>query len=169
MNLYNIWTNQILMPKWLWFLVKNIAKPVKWDMARDSIDGNYVWEYIHYISDEGISEEIGNLTIYWNRQKAEEEKAKNTAIYLKKLLDAKWISYKEIDKIKEENKELNEKNKELNEKYNWLWDIYTKDVKEHEEENKKLKQENEELKNLPPVKVETLQPRGNWYKPDAQF
>ncbi len=162
MKLYNIWTNQILMPKWLWFLVKNIAKPIKWDMARDSIDGKYVWEYIHYVSDEGIIEERGNLIIYWDRKKAEEEKAKNTAIYLKKLLDAKWIDYKEIDKIKEENKELNEK-------YNWLWEIYTADVKEKEEENKKLKKENEELRNLPPVKVETLKPRGNWYKLDAQF
>lgn len=113
MKLYNIWTNQILMPKWLWFLVKNIAKPIKWDMARDSIDGKYVWEYIHYVSDEGISEERGNLIIYWDRKKAEEEKAKNTAIYLKKLLDDKGINYKEIDKIKEENKKLKEENEEL--------------------------------------------------------
>lgn len=36
--------------------------------------------------------------------------------------------------------DLEEENKKLNEKYNWLWDIYTRDVNERIEENKKLKE-----------------------------
>jgi len=36
---------------------------------------------------------------------------------------------------------LEKENKELNEKYNWLWKIYTADVKERVEENKKLREE----------------------------
>ena len=36
-------------------------------------------------------------------------------------------------------KQLEEENKKLKEKYNWLWDIYTRDVNERIEENKKLK------------------------------
>ena len=138
MKLYNMkGASYLLMPKRLGFLVKEIAKPIKWELSRESVDNNYIWEYVYYVSEDGIVEDHQNLTIYWDKKKAEEEKEKNTAIYLKKLLDAKWISYKEIDKIKEENK--------------------------------KLKEENEELRNLPPVKVETLKPRGNWYKLDAQF
>ena len=38
-------------------------------------------------------------------------------------------------------KQLEEENKKLKEKYNWLWDIYTRDVNERIEENKNLKKD----------------------------
>ena len=134
----------LLMPKRLGFLVKEIAKPIKWELSREGVDNNYIWEYIYYVSDDGIVEDHGNLTIYWDKKRAEEERAKNTAIYLKKLLDEKGMDYKEIVWLREWNEKL-------------------------VEENNKLKEENGELKNLPPVKIETLKPRGNGYKLDAQF
>ena len=143
MKLYNMkGASYLLMPKRLGFLVKQIAKPIKWELSRESVDNNYIWEYIYYVSDDGIVEDHWNLTIYWDKKRAEEEKAKNTAIYLKKLLDDKWMNYKEIVWLREWNEKL-------------------------VEENNKLKEENGELKNLPPVNVETLKPRGNWYRPDT--
>lgn len=140
MKLYNMkGASYLLMPKRLGFLVKEIAKPIKREFSRESVDDNYIWEYIYYVSDDGIVEDFRNLTIYWNKERAEEEREKNTAIYLKKLLDDKGMKYKEIVWLREWNEEL-------------------------VEENNKLKEENGELKNLPPVKVETLKPRGNWYR-----
>ena len=51
------------------------------------------------------------------------------------------VELESLEMVVKELHKLEEENKKLNEKYNWLWDIYTRDVNERIEENKKLREE----------------------------
>ena len=83
-----------------------------------------------------IWEENKKLNIIIENTKIEQ---KSDREHIEELEEENKVIKEEKEMLIRQKTLLQESNKKLKEKYNWLWDIYTRDVNERIEENKKLK------------------------------
>lgn len=139
--IYTPWS-YLILPKILVNLVLKYWKPIE--------DVRYLWnrgmKEFYYITEWETTTKT--LDVYNTKEDA--LKARDDAEALEKYKAMKI----ELAEVKKERDVIKQEKEQI----------------EHlQKENERLRQEIEELRNLPPVKVETLKPRGNWYKLDAQF
>ena len=106
-QVYNIWTNRLILPKRLWFLLKQFWKPV--DRTFEQNLGNNT-KYLYYLKDQEISIDKKVSIVYWSFEKAKEIQKQNNWIYIMEELEKKGTTW---EKYSKENEELKKENEEL--------------------------------------------------------